>query len=221
MLCRRASFSSRPPHRKARVPTRAARSPVAWATWRPALVHEPCDEVDPFGTNNTSSVVAVTEVQLAPAILTAPQSQRVTNGAEVTFLASASGTPPLAYQWQFNGTDLPGATSVSLTLSNVTSASAGSYRLRVSNSVGSVFSAPALLTVLAPPFLSNIPDQQTDEDVATPSVQFTVGDVDSSADELVLTASSSNPALVPPNLIALGGTGVSRTVQITPAANQS
>jgi len=179
------------------------------------------DEVDPFGTNNTSSVVAVTEVQLAPAILTAPQSQRVTNGAEVTFLASASGTPPLAYQWQFNGTDLPGATSVSLTLSNVTSASAGSYRLRVSNSVGSVFSAPALLTVLAPPFLSNIPDQQTDEDVATPSVQFTVGDVDSSADELVLTASSSNPALVPPNLIALGGTGVSRTVQITPAANQS
>jgi hypothetical protein len=52
----------------------------------------------------------------APAIVTQPQSQTVTAGASVTFTVVATGNPPLAYQWQFYNTNLPGATSSSLTL---------------------------------------------------------------------------------------------------------
>ena len=68
-----------------------------------------------------------------PAIVSQPQNQTVTNGANVTFSVSASGTPPPGYQWQFridvgvHGTNLPGATSSNLMLTAVTFAQAGFY----------------------------------------------------------------------------------------------
>ena len=82
-----------------------------------------------------------------PSISSQPQSQTVNSGATVSFTVSASGTAPLAYQWRTNGVDLAGATGQSLTLTNVTTANAGSYTVRVSNAGGSVESAPATLTV--------------------------------------------------------------------------
>lgn len=64
------------------------------------------------------------------------------------FSVSASGTAPLAYQWRTNGVDLAGgASSPTLTLTNVTTANAGSYTVRVSNTGGSAVSDPATLTV--------------------------------------------------------------------------
>ncbi len=82
-----------------------------------------------------------------PAILTQPQSQTVNVGASVTFSVTASGTTPLLYQWRKDGTDIPGATSAALTLNNVQTVDAGDYTVVVSNSTGSVTSAPARLTV--------------------------------------------------------------------------
>jgi pectate lyase len=59
----------------------------------------------------------------------------------------ASGTAPLTYQWKFGSTAISGATGASLTLTNVQSANAGSYTVTVTNSVGSVTSTAATLTV--------------------------------------------------------------------------
>ena len=56
----------------------------------------------------------------APAITTHPASQTVTTGSPVTFNVTASGTPPLTYQWQRNGANIAGATSSSYTLAAVT-----------------------------------------------------------------------------------------------------
>src|SRR5208282_849413 len=75
-------------------------------------------------------------------------SQTVAAGSSATFTVAAAGTAPLTYQWQFNGTNLYGATSTSLTLAGVQPANAGSYTVVVTNSVGSVTSAVAVLTVL-------------------------------------------------------------------------
>ncbi|HEY6167304.1 MAG TPA: right-handed parallel beta-helix repeat-containing protein, partial [Verrucomicrobiae bacterium] len=50
---------------------------------------------------------------------------------------------------------------------------------------------------------------------------FTVGDMETAVTQLVVTVSSSNTRLVPAANIALGGSGVSRTVTVTPAANQA
>ena len=83
----------------------------------------------------------------APAITSQPQNQNVTNGNSVTFSVNATGTPPLGYQWQFNGTNLPGATTSNLTLTGVTFAQAGFYACVVTNAAGSTISAPAALGV--------------------------------------------------------------------------
>src|SRR5205823_7390540 len=68
--------------------------------------------------------------------------------------------------------------------------------------------------------ISNIPDQTINQDTSTGPISFVVGDVDTPASSLILSASSSNPALVPPENIIFGGSGANRTVTITPATNQ-
>jgi prepilin-type N-terminal cleavage/methylation domain-containing protein/prepilin-type processing-associated H-X9-DG protein len=51
-------------------------------------------------------------------------------------------------------------------------------------------------------------------------LSFTVGDVETSADNLLLSAASTNPTLLPTNNIAFGGSGSNRTVTVTPVAGQ-
>jgi len=71
------------------------------------------------------------------------------------------------------------------------------------------------------PTISDISDQTLNEDTATGPLSFTVGDVETAADSLTVTGSSSNPALVPNADIVFGGSGASRNVTVTPATNQS
>lgn len=86
----------------------------------------------------------------APTITTQPQTQTVTAGANVTFSVVASGTSPLAYQWQHAGTNLPGQTTTTLMLNSVTAGWAGIYTVAVSNLGGTTTSAAATLTVNSP-----------------------------------------------------------------------
>ena len=64
--------------------------------------------------------ITYTESQ-APTITTHPSTQTVSVGAPVTFSVAASGSPPLSYQWQQNGVDIAGATSMSYTLATAQS----------------------------------------------------------------------------------------------------
>jgi glucose/arabinose dehydrogenase len=86
-----------------------------------------------------------------PQITVPPQSQSVIVGSNATFTVTATGTAPLAYQWQRAGTNLSGATTNILTLTNVTANSAGNYSVIISNSAGSVTSSVAVLSVILPP----------------------------------------------------------------------
>lgn len=99
-----------------------------------------------------------------PSIQTQPQSQTVTEGDNATFTVVATGTAPLIYQWYFNtNTTLVNATNTTLTITNADSGDVGSYSVVVSNSVGSVTSAFATLTVAAPsaPTIATNPAPQT------------------------------------------------------------
>src|SRR5439155_6585767 len=71
-------------------------------------------------------------------------------GAVANFKVVAMGAQPLAYQWQVNGVDIPGATNSSLTLTNIQIADAGGYRVMVTNNYSAVTSSIASLTVLLP-----------------------------------------------------------------------
>ncbi|MBI3849394.1 MAG: immunoglobulin domain-containing protein [Verrucomicrobia bacterium] len=94
-----------------------------------------------------------------PSITTQPQDQVKRPGSIVTLAVIASGTPPLNYQWFFNGNALAGRTNAALTLTNVQSDQAGPYFVTVSNGSGSVTSSKAQLTVTAllPPVCTPAP----------------------------------------------------------------
>ena len=88
-------------------------------------------------------------VNTVPAIVTQPASQTTTAGQPVTFSVTATGTAPLAYQWQKNNVSITGATSSSYTIASTQPSDAGAYRVIVSNAAGSMTSAAATLTVNA------------------------------------------------------------------------
>jgi hypothetical protein len=82
-----------------------------------------------------------------PAIKSQPVSVRVNLGDTVMFSVMASGNPNLRYQWRRGGTNLSGATTTSLTITNVQLAQAASYSVRVTNAFGTIVSSNAVLTV--------------------------------------------------------------------------
>ncbi|MGO8838089.1 MAG: immunoglobulin domain-containing protein [Limisphaerales bacterium] len=105
----------------------------------------------------TSFADVVTGGAQPPAVTSQSQNQTVTNGANITFSVTATGTPPLGFQWRFipasaagaQGTNLPGATGSNLTLTAVTFAQAGYYAAVVTNAAGSALSDPIALNVWA------------------------------------------------------------------------
>lgn len=84
----------------------------------------------------------------APSITQQPAGKTVTVGGSATFTVAASGAAPLAYQWQRNLADIPGATGTSYSLNNVQVSDNGAkFRCRVTNSAGSATSNEATLMV--------------------------------------------------------------------------
>jgi predicted esterase len=89
-----------------------------------------------------------------PVITTQPQSGTNVAGTTASFRVAATGTPPLAYQWQrLSGIwrDLAGFTEPNLILSNVQDRNAGDYRVVITDADGEITSDVAHLTVLVPP----------------------------------------------------------------------
>jgi hypothetical protein len=72
------------------------------------------------------------------------------------------------------------------------------------------------------PTISNIANQTINEDGNTGNIAFTIGDVETLTSSLTVTATSSNTTLVPnsSSTLTLGGSGGSRTIKVTPAANK-
>jgi hypothetical protein len=69
-------------------------------------------------------------------------------GGSATFTVAASGAQPLFYQWQRDGSDIPGAASSSYTLAGAQTQDNGAlFRCRVNNAYGTTTSNPARLTV--------------------------------------------------------------------------
>jgi uncharacterized protein (TIGR02597 family) len=101
--------------------------------------------------NNSAGATTSTPATLALAgtvsIVTPPSSQAVSAGSDATFTVSATGSGTLNYQWRFNGAPISGATASAFTTNSVTTASAGSYSVVVTNSFSTATSSDALLSV--------------------------------------------------------------------------
>lgn len=87
---------------------------------------------------------------LPPVILQQPAGTEVAPGSNYSFLVAARGNSPLAYQWQLAGTNIPGATTTSLTVSNISVTATGDYTVVVSNAFGVATSQAATLGIYFP-----------------------------------------------------------------------
>ncbi len=87
------------------------------------------------------------ELLQSPVITNAPQGQTVLAGSNALFSVGAQASTPVRYYWLYNNNPLANQTNAALNLQSVTPAQAGLYSVIVSNFLGSVTSAPALLRV--------------------------------------------------------------------------
>jgi hypothetical protein len=110
---------------------------------------------------NVSPHIAQANLRSGPTVLVPPQTQTAGVGATVEFQVQVSGTPPLAYQWFCNATNVvSGGTNAILQLTDLQLSQSGAYSVVVSNAYGSVTSSPALLAVMAAPFIVSPPTNQ-------------------------------------------------------------
>jgi hypothetical protein len=112
---------------------------------------------------SAAATLTVNATPVAPSVTTQPANVTVIEPASATFSVVATGTAPLSYQWRRNGAPIAGATGASYTLNPTAVADSGAqFDVVVSNSVGSVTSAPATLTVnAAPPAITTPPANVT------------------------------------------------------------
>jgi len=90
-------------------------------------------------------------VPQAPSFVSQPVSQTNYVGTSAGFTVQAIGDFPLHYQWLFENEAIPGQTNGTLLLSNVQPLNAGDYSVVITNSVGAITSAVAVLTIILPP----------------------------------------------------------------------
>ena len=115
-------------------------------------------------TSGATTINVTAPAGSAPVISAQPVGDTINAGSSVTFSVAATGSPAPSYQWQKNGTPIPGATNASYTISYAQVADAGSYAVVVNNTAGSVTSKAATLTVndvASAPTFSAQPASQT------------------------------------------------------------
>ena len=97
------------------------------------------------------------------------------------------------------------------------------FTYRVSDGPQSSAPATASITVIPtndPPALRGLPRRVDVRKNGSATVSFTVADPDTNLTSLIVTATSSNPTIIPNAGLVPGGSGANRTLVITPAANK-
>jgi hypothetical protein len=108
--------------------------------------------------------LVVSDARPPPSLVTPPQPQTVLAGSNATLSVTATGEPPLFYQWRTNGVPIAeggrfsGASSPDLHITDVRFLDGSfNYTVVVTNCVGATSSVPASLNVLAPPEITLSP----------------------------------------------------------------
>jgi hypothetical protein len=122
------------------------------------------EAVDACGNKTQCSQSVVVQDRGLSAVASQPPRLEVLEGVEVSFGVNVLGCPPFGYQWYWNQTNaVEGGTNALLRISAVKAEQAGDYRVRVSNSYGSVDSAGTELVVRVPARIVIRPEDQVVE----------------------------------------------------------
>ncbi|MEZ6057924.1 MAG: tandem-95 repeat protein [Planctomycetaceae bacterium] len=100
-----------------------------------------------------------------------------------------------------------------------------SWDLSVSDGTATVgpqaSSGVTLITINDAPTVTSLANQTINEDTPSSALAFTIGDEETAAASLTVTATSSNQVIIPDGNLVIGGSGANRTITVTPAANQN
>ncbi|MDB6031905.1 MAG: hypothetical protein JWM16_2243 [Verrucomicrobiales bacterium] len=96
-----------------------------------------------YKVTSTNAELVISQPQ--PEILIQPLSVLAFDGSNAAFNVVARGASVLKYQWQWNGTNLPGATASNLNVGSAANSNAGPYRVVITNASGMAVSSEALL----------------------------------------------------------------------------
>jgi hypothetical protein len=158
----------------------------------------------------------------APLVITSsPQPQNLLQGKKLTLRVKAEGTQPLSYQWRFNGRDLEGERSEQLTVSSVNPSHAGEYSALVRSATDALRSKTATVLVEGVPAITQLPDQSVIAGGSPIVLALRVHDFETQADDLALSVFSSQPGLLLPDAIRLGGSGTNRTLSLQPPSGKT
>jgi Putative Ig domain len=165
-----------------------------------------------------NTIASTTAVALKPDI-TSPDKVSATVGVPFSYSIAADNAPT-----NFGATGLPSGFGITGNVVSGTFSATGSFTFTVTaaNATGDDSQLVTVAVASAaniPPTISNIPDSTINEDDTFGPINFTIGDAETLAGSLTVSAISSNTALVP--TVTLGGSGATRTITMKPAANQS
>ena len=130
-----------------------------------------------YFTNSTGGVIAAVPTNLFltignPTVITKqPTNATALVGGSTNFSVTVTGSPAPAFLWRKNGTNIAGATNITLNFNNVSTNDTGGYSVIASNIVNSVTSQVAQLTVVRVPAFSSV--QKTNSQVALRFLQDT------------------------------------------------
>lgn len=153
----------------------------------------------------------------------------VASGTSVSFVGSGTGTGTgtLTNAWTFGDGGSAFGTSAAHTFINTgATATAFTVTFAVTDATGTATATrlvtvnPAAATNTAPT-LTAPANQSTTDGVAIGPLAFTVGDAESAAATLTVSATSSNPTLLPVSGITLSGSDAARNLSLAPIAGQT
>jgi hypothetical protein len=137
-----------------------------WNNFQYVVTATTTNTVLQFGGRDDNYFLGLDDVSVipgfAPTISTQPTNLVILSGSNAAFTATANGSTPLVYIWRQNGINLTDGSGVSgsatsnLTLTAITTNSAGNYTLFVTNIFGMVTSSVATLTVVLPPSIAGV-----------------------------------------------------------------
>ena len=106
------------------------------------------------------SASALISISTPPQIAVAVQQFMVEPGANIVFSLGVRGSKPLQYQWQYEGSMIPGATNATLAVNNCQLENAGQYSVLINNAFGSAMSVGSLIVRVQPTWVQH-PQTQT------------------------------------------------------------